>query len=275
MQKKQAFVSCKSALLLHDLGKVYSNQSHDMLSLIRSAALFNAALCRQPYNVEEIKDDLNKFCKHILLKANANLLNANLIGKSEEIKQTICEWRKEIKHSLFSLKNVSDNKLSFETEKINNIRHMQNAIAEKYVQIMADIAAYCESVMGEAPFGFAIAGMGSLAKSEITPFSDFEHIILLSNEAQSLLCEQKLNYYRWFSTIFHTVIINLQESILPSFAISSLNNESSNLGNWFYDDFTTRGISFDGMMVHACKFPLGRQEANQEQIMENRIDQTS
>ena len=256
----------KSALLLHKLGKEYRNRSHGMLSLIRSAALFNAALCRQPYNVEEIKDDLNKLCKHILLKANANLLNANLIGKSEEIKQTICEWRKEIKHNLFSLKNVSDNTLSFETDKINSVRQMQKAIAEKYVQIMADSAAYCESVMGEAPFGFAIAGMGSLAKSEITPFSDFEHIILLSNEAQSSLedYEQKLNYYRWFSIIFHTIIINLQESILPSFAISSLNNESSNLGDWFYDDFTTRGISFDGMMVHACKFPLGRQETTKK-----------
>ena len=256
----------KSALLLHKLGKEYRNRSHGMLSLIRSAALFNAALCRQPYNVEEIKDDLNKLYKHILLRSNANLLNANLIGKSEEIKQTICEWRKEIKHSLFSLKNVSDNTLSFETDKINSVRKMQKAIAEKYVQIMADIAAYCESVMGEAPFGFAIAGMGSLAKSEITPFSDFEHIILLSNEAQSSLedYEQKLNYYRWFSIIFHTIIINLQESILPSFAISSLNNESSNRGNWFYDHFTTRGISFDGMMIHACKFPLGRQKTTKK-----------
>ena len=256
----------KSALLLHKLGKEYWNRSHGMLSLIRSAALFNAALCREPYNVEEIKDDLNKLCKHILLKANANVLNANLIGKSEEIKQTICEWRKEIKHSLFSLKNVSDNTLSFETDKINSVRQMQKAIAEKYVQIMADSAAYCESVMGEAPFGFAIAGMGSLAKSEITPFSDFEHIILLSNEAQSSLedYKQKLNYYRWFSIIFHTIVINLQESILPSFAISSLNNKSSNLGDWFYDDFTTRGISFDGMMVHACKFPLGRQETTKD-----------
>ena len=256
----------KSALLLHKLGKVYRNRSHEMLSLIRSAALFNAALSRNPYSGEEIKNDLNELCKHILLKANAIQLGANLTEKSKEMKQTISEWRKAVEHNLFSLQTVSDNETGFETEKINNIRHMQKAIAEKYVQIMADIAAYCESVMGEAPFGFAVAGMGSLAKSEITPFSDFEHIILLSNEAQSSLedYEQKLNYYRWFSIIFHTIIINLQESILPSFAISSLNNESSNPRNWFYDDFTTRGISFDGMMVHACKFPLGKQETTKK-----------
>ena len=87
--------------------------------------------------------------------------------------------------------------------------------------------------MAEPPFAFAIAGMGSLAKREITPFSDFEHIILLSNEAQtsSENYEDKLNYYRWFSVVFHIIIVNLQESILPSFAISRLNDKTSKLGN--------------------------------------------
>ena len=116
--------------------------------------------------------------------------------------------------------------------------------------------------MGEAPFAFAIAGMGSLARKEITPYSDFEHIILLPNRVNTghESYEQNLEYYRWFSVIFHTIVINLQETILPSVAISSLNDKSSNLGNWFYDGYTPRGIAFDGMMLHACKFPLGRQE---------------
>ena len=72
--------------------------------------------------------------------------------------------------------------------------------------------------------------------------------------------EQKLEYYRWFSVIFQTIVINLQETILPSVLIFSLNDKSSNLGNWFYDGYTPRGIAFDGMMLHAFKFPLGRQE---------------
>ena len=31
--------------------------------------------------------------------------------------------------------------------------------------------------MGEAPCEYAIVGMGSLAREEITAYSDFEHII--------------------------------------------------------------------------------------------------
>ena len=103
--------------------------------------------------------------------------------------------------------------------------------------------------------------MESIAKKEITPYSDFEHIILLSNAALSdENFKENLNYYRWFTVIFQVILINLGETIIPSKAIDLLNNEKLSLGNWFYDSVTPSGISFDGMMLHACKFPLGRQQ---------------
>jgi len=42
--------------------------------------------------------------------------------------------------------------------------------------------------------------------------------------------------------------------------IEYLNDKEGRLRNWFYDVITPRGISFDSMMPHACKFPLGRQQ---------------
>ena len=42
---------------------------------------------------------------------------------------------------------------------------------------MKDVSHYCEHVMGPQPCKLAVVGMGSLAKNEITPYSDFEHII--------------------------------------------------------------------------------------------------
>ena len=123
---------------------------------------------------------------------------------------------------------------------------------------MAYLAKYCENVMGDSPCKFALVGMGSLARKEITPYSDFEHIIVLEEMSnQNTSDENVLNYFRWFSVIFQIIVINLQETILPSVVIQGLNSPNN---DWFFDRITTRGISFDGMLPHACKFPLGRQQ---------------
>ena len=60
------------------------------------------------------------------------------------------------------------------------------------------------------------------------------------------------------------IILNLQKTIVPSLNVSSLNDKDSPLGDWYYDAITTRGVSFDGMMAHACKFPLGRQQCTKD-----------
>ena len=52
-------------------------------------------------------------------------------------------------------------------------------------------------------------------------------------------------------------MINLQETILPSVVIEGLNSPND---DWFFDRITKRGICFDGMLSHSCKFPLGRQQ---------------
>ena len=146
---------------------------------------------------------------------------------------------------------------TLKAEKISSIQKINKIIACKYKSIMADISNYCENVMGKPPCEYAIVGMGSLAREEITPYSDFEHIILLFDDVNY---KSHLEYFKWFSAIFHIIVINVQESIIPSFNIHCLNSEDCILGNWFYDAITTCGVSFDGMMPHACKFPLGRQQ---------------
>ena len=118
---------------------------------------------------------------------------------------------------------------------------------------MAELAKHCYRIMGDAPCCFALIGMGSLARMEITPYSDFEHIIVL-DDGDTNKCTQTemenliIPYFKWFSVVFHIIIINLQETILHSVAISSLNDfyTEANESNWFFDVITTHGISFDG-----------------------------
>ena len=102
--------------------------------------------------------------------------------------------------------------------------------------------------------------MGSLARNETTPYSDFKHIIVLQTNCQLKHDYKKvLKYFRWLSVVFQIIVINLKETIVPSVDIESFKtSKKGKLKCWFYDRITARGISFDGMMPHACKFPLGQ-----------------
>ena len=244
--------------LLHELGLVYQKKSPDKLSLIRSAALFNAALSRKSQNIDKIRHNLKQLCKEILIKANAKEPNADLIEVAKNVKKAVISMRSYVDD--FLSPDISEqNSKKQERKKINQIRKLQNNITTDYTQIMADLSDYCKGVMGKAPCKFAVVGMGSLARKEITPYSDFEHIIVLEEGIQkNESYDEILEYFRWFSVIFQVVVINLEETILPCVSIRCLKNKLK-YGDWFYDDFTTCGISFDSTMPHACKIPLGRQ----------------
>ena len=254
-----------SAPILHEMARVYHKRSPDHFSLIRSAALYNAAIARSPDNKGEIEKDLRQFCNNLLVEAGATNKNADLIHKSIQVKQSVIKMRDQVEVKLKEIESIPDDVkkadlTKLEQEKSHKMKGLQDDITNNYTDIMADIGSYCENVMGKPSCNFALAGMGSLARKEITPFSDFENILLLENSASKQEnFEEILHYFRWYSVIFQIILINLQETIIPSVAIPSLNDESSKHGDWFYDAFTTRGVSFDGMMPHACKFPLGRQ----------------
>ena len=253
-----------SSEIIHKLGLLYFQKGCNKISLIQSVGLLNSAIVRNPKNISIIKRDLSKVCLFILEQANAQNSTADLIEKATEVKNDADLMRKEINRRLTILKTIQNyGKLNSETSidqqktKIKLIKNIQLHIAKQYKQLMTDLSQYCEHVMGPPPCKFAVVGMGSLARNEITPYSDFEHIILLESVENSKCVNTCLEYFRWFTVIFHVIVLNLQETIIPSLNIEYLNDKTSELGDWFFDTCTS-GISFDGMMVHACKFPLGR-----------------
>ena len=240
-----------------------------MVSLIRSATLLNAAITRKPNNMEEIKNYLKKLCSHVLKEASAKHLDADLIGFAGNIKKKVKTMRDEVNQELDNFKRsetINKTKEELENTKIKNIRNLQEKISIDYKNIMVDILQYCQTVMGNSPCRFALIGMGSLARNETTPYSDFEHIIVLEENCQLKPDYEKvLKYFRWLSVIFQIIVINLKETIVPSVDIESFKTtEKGKPECWFYDRITTRGISFDGMMPHACKFPLGQNVLSDE-----------
>ena len=258
------------AKIFHQMARLYQKQSPNMFSLIRSAALYNAALVRSPENVSIIKD-LKLLCQDVLCKAKAQIKNDDLVEIAKTVKQKFQNMRFKVNEKLLKLPVSKINNLDKELppkacqDKIRDVRELQKQITTDYIKIMSELSDSCIKIIGKPPCEFALVGMGSLARLETTPFSDFEHIIVLEEISQQTDDYKKdiFNYFRWFSVIFQIILINIRETIIPSVAISSLNNHPKH-GDWFYDKFTTRGISFDGMMPHASKFPLGRRYPTQK-----------
>ena len=257
----------KSAVIIHKIGLAYLKQKSNKISIIQGIGLLNCAIKRNPKNIRIIKQDLSKACQFVLQKANAQDSTAGLIEKACEVKHDIDSMRNQTNKSLAFLKTAENlEKLmnaklkSQQKTKTKLIEKFQLQITKNYKSIMKNLSQYCEHVMGLPPCKFSVVGMGSLARKEITPYSDFEHIILLENNKDNEDC---LEYFRWFSVIFHVIVLNLQETIIPSLNIEYLNDKTGKLGDWFFDT-CTNGISFDGMMVHACKFPLGRTQLTKD-----------
>ncbi|XP_078495778.1 uncharacterized protein LOC113474264 [Ciona intestinalis] len=258
----------ESAVILHKLGRIYRQKSPDILSLIRSAALFAAAKLRKPDNLDEVNDDLNELCLHLLQLSDCKDKNASLMDISKEVSQKVQSLRNQtaVELQTFSCIESMDTKsaqICLERQRISAVRKLLGTITQEYVSIMRFIAQKVLNIIGVPPYSteFAIVGLGSLARGEITPYSDFEHVIVLNDDViNSEGSETVIQFFKWFSVLFHVVIIGLCETIIPCVAVPTLHNSSSKHSWWFYDVKTPRGIALDGFLPHACKLPIGRQQ---------------
>ena len=115
----------------------------------------------------------------------------------------------------------------------------------------------CLAIMGKQPCEHTVLGLGSIARYEITPFSDFEHAIVLDNIPYGKQYEKCLEYFRFVALLFQIVLLNQGETVIRFLGVTHLNNYIDK-NDWFYDAFTPCGVSADSMVPFASKFPLGR-----------------
>ena len=260
----------QSAPIFYEFALLYKRKTPNKISLIQSAALLNAAIVRQPTE-QKFQNDLKQLCEHVLICADATKRQADLVKIANHVKEMVTEMRKNTNQSLENIKQIRDSikdkkvKLALEKHKVKQLKTLQLQTVQQYTDIMAHISKQCIDIMGLPPCKFALVGMGSLARKEITPYSDFEHMIVLEElcPIKKKLFQSTLEYFRWYSVIFHVIVVNLQETIIRAVYIPCL-NDATTKGDWLYDKFTTKGVSFDSMMPHACHFPLGRSQTTTE-----------
>ncbi|XP_046854842.1 uncharacterized protein LOC124447896 isoform X2 [Xenia sp. Carnegie-2017] len=168
-------------------------------------------------------------------------------------KKALKELRKEANASLEDINNKYDAETGSDDDlrekfikQTSEVKTLFKRIATRVKQLFVEIIEECLDVLGNPPCDYEVMILGSLAREEMTPYSDIEWAILTNSED-----EECKTFFRNLTNLVHFQIINLGETILPCLDIEVLR------GDWFYDDVTPRGLSFDALLPQACKTPLG------------------
>ncbi|XP_019625557.1 PREDICTED: uncharacterized protein LOC109470898 [Branchiostoma belcheri] len=258
---------------LQKLGDVYKErgrQGEDGRDFTKATALYNAALARSDNDLT--KDALVKSIKeterHFTQTFTDHPYEPSPYELDKEHKQQLNKHRALVERELraidekFDPKNYDsdddDDKVrDFEGHRADAVRAMFVKIAEDRKQFLQTLLLECIEVLGRPTCLYAVIGLGSQATQLVTPYSDLEFAILIEEGKDS---DDEKQYFRNLTNLLHMKVINLGETILPAMAIKSLNDFTSSdpEDNWFYDDITPRGMSFDGSMPWASKTPLGR-----------------
>ena len=140
------------------------------------------------------------------------------------------------------------------------VEDLYRCISDDMKEFMKKILNQSIEKVGSPPCAFALVGLGSLARQEVTPYSDFEFIFLIDRDTEEIR-----KYFRNLTYYMHIRVLNLQETLIPSLGLKKLNDTytESKKDNWFWEE-GPRGVSFDGAFSFASKTPLGRKPTTQK-----------
>ncbi|MBA3237611.1 MAG: hypothetical protein H0T62_04580 [Parachlamydiaceae bacterium] len=195
---------------------------------------------------KEIDAQLDAIEHTLLQQVSSNQVIPKGITQSHLDREKLTQLREVIKDKYLPIQLIED---TYERAKALHCLYKDTITKEikAFIHNLAqDVIAQMQDLGQKLPCEYALIGLGSLAREEMTPYSDFEFAILIDSEKN----EDK-KFFRLFTTLLNLRFINLGETILPALNIRHLSS--------VFDDVTPRGLSFDGSMPNACKTPLGKQ----------------
>jgi tetratricopeptide (TPR) repeat protein len=233
----------QTRLCIEKLGDIYLIKRTQQ-TLLQAAGLYNYALHNAALDEQEsIKEKLskveillNKACKGKTLESS--LLEEQFENNRKELKK----FRDEIEEKIQAFG------LDPSPEKVQEIYHEIALWIKTFFKSLVDQA---QEVLEAAPCKYAMIGFGSLAREEMTPYSDLEFGILMQEDTFG-----NRDYFRRLTTLLHLRVINLGETILPALDIPCIKEAN------FFDSVTPRGFAFDGEGVQGkgCKTPFGNRQ---------------
>ncbi|BBI16867.1 DUF2225 domain-containing protein [Neochlamydia sp. S13] len=239
VQKKDTI---QESFCIEKLGDIYLAKRTSE-TLLQAAGLYNYALrvfSEDMKKQEVLKEKLSMVQQTLIYGCQGEILDSSSMSKQFTAnREALKEFRKIIETKVQVLgSNPSSEK----------VRDLYKEIAKWMKDFFEILAKQSIDTLGAVPCEYAMIGFGSLAREEMTPYSDLEFGILIQEDS-----EDNRKYFKRLTTLIHLSVINLGETILPALNIPCIKDAS------FFDSVTPRGFAFDGAGVEekGCKTPFG------------------
>ncbi|MBS4165352.1 hypothetical protein NEOC65_000409 [Neochlamydia sp. AcF65] len=230
-------------LCIEKLGDIYLIKGTQQ-TLLQAAGLYNYALHNASLDEQaSIKEMLSKV-RILLIKAcRGEAVDIPTTKKQfENNRRELKKFREEIEEKIQAFGSDPSPE---------EVRELYSEIAQWIKTFFKHLVDQAQEVLGPSPCEYAMIGFGSLAREEMTPYSDLEFGILIQEDTLG-----NRDYFRRLTNLLHLEVINLGETILPALNIPCLK------GIDFFDSVTPRGFAFDGEGAEGkgCKTPFGNRQ---------------
>ncbi|WP_213151090.1 tetratricopeptide repeat protein [Neochlamydia sp. AcF95] len=232
--------SAQENAYIEKLGDIYLRKEKAR-TFLQAAGLYNYAMhLSQAAKQELLKEKLTKIQEAFSKLYHCKLIDPWTVEKQFVYnRQKLKNFRKEIEEKICALA---------ETPPPQNVKKLYRHISKRMKIFFEHLAMQAIDNLGPIPCEYALIGFGSLAREEMTPYSDLEFGILIQEDTPI-----NKKYFRNLTNLLHLKVINLGETILPALNIPCLKVIK------FFDGITPRGFAFDGAGVEGkgCKIPVG------------------
>ncbi|WP_166156963.1 tetratricopeptide repeat protein [Neochlamydia sp. AcF84] len=230
----------QESVCIEKLGDIYLRKETPE-TLLQAAGLYNYALHLAPEERQEIiKDRLSHVQNLLARECKGKSLDSAVIKKQfENNRHTLKKFREEIEKKIQTFGSDPSPE---------EVRELYGEIAHQIKIFFGQLTTQALHQLDTEPCEYAMIGFGSLAREEMTPYSDLEFGILIQEDNPI-----NKKYFKDLTNLLQLKVINLGETILPALNIPCLKE----IG--FFDGITPRGFAFDGAGVEGkgCKTPLG------------------
>ncbi|WP_238578408.1 tetratricopeptide repeat protein [Neochlamydia sp. TUME1] len=239
--KKKAPI--QESFCIEKLGDIYLKKGVTE-TLLQAVGLYNYALRLSVEGHQEVlKKKLAKVQATLSKLCEGKPLDfTSMLSEFENNRQSLKSFRSKIDYRIQTLP---------ENPSPEEVKELYYEIAKRIKTFFRHLAMQAFKTLGPAPCKYSMIGFGSLAREEMTPYSDLEFGILIQDDTIG-----NRKYFKYLTTLIHLKIINLGETILPALNIPCLKA----IG--FFDGITPRGFAFDGEGAEGkgCKTPFGNRQ---------------